>query len=156
MWLALGHDSDDGFRIDGVTGPDEYSALGDNNVFTNLMAQRNLTAAADACLRITEQARLLLVSGPEVEAWRRGRPAIVIPWDGELQLHPQGEGFTRHERWDFAGTQPTDTRCFCTFRISTSTASKWSSKRTSYWRCSCAPMLSPPSRNTEISITTRN
>ena len=26
------------FRIDGVTGPDEYSAVADNNVFTNLMA----------------------------------------------------------------------------------------------------------------------
>ena len=30
------------FRIDGVTGPDEYSAIADNNVYTNLMAQRNL------------------------------------------------------------------------------------------------------------------
>ena len=37
-----------GFRIDGVTGPDEYSAIADNNVYTNLMAQRNLRAAADA------------------------------------------------------------------------------------------------------------
>ena len=26
------------FRIDGVTGPDEYSAIADNNVYTNLMA----------------------------------------------------------------------------------------------------------------------
>ena len=35
------------FRIDGVTGPDEYSAIVDNNVYTNLMAQQNLRAAAD-------------------------------------------------------------------------------------------------------------
>ncbi len=39
------------FRIDGVTGPDEYSAIADNNVYTNLMAQRNLRAAADAAER---------------------------------------------------------------------------------------------------------
>ena len=43
LWRSLGHhDADGGFRIDGVTGPDEYSAIADNNVYTNLMAQRNL------------------------------------------------------------------------------------------------------------------
>ncbi len=42
LWLSLGHyDADGQFRIDGVTGPDEYSALADNNVYTNLMAQHN-------------------------------------------------------------------------------------------------------------------
>ena len=39
------------FRIDGVTGPDEYSAIADNNVYTNLMAQRNLRDAAAAAER---------------------------------------------------------------------------------------------------------
>ena len=43
LWRSLGHyDLDGSFRIDGVTGPDEYSAIADNNVYTNLMAQRNL------------------------------------------------------------------------------------------------------------------
>ncbi|MGH9123367.1 MAG: glycoside hydrolase family 65 protein, partial [Acidimicrobiales bacterium] len=49
LWRSLGqHDVDGSFRIDGVTGPDEYSAVADNNVFTNLMAANNLKAAADA------------------------------------------------------------------------------------------------------------
>ena len=49
LWRELGHHDVDGrFRIDGVTGPDEYSAITDNNVYTNLMAQQNLVAAADA------------------------------------------------------------------------------------------------------------
>ena len=48
LWRSLGHhDAAGRFRIDGVTGPDEYCALADNNVYTNLMAQRNLRAAAD-------------------------------------------------------------------------------------------------------------
>ena len=39
-YRSLGHHDPHGrFRIDGVTGPDEYSALADNNVYTNLMAQ---------------------------------------------------------------------------------------------------------------------
>ena len=41
------HDVGGSFRIDGVTGPDEYSAIADNNVYTNLMARRNLLGAAD-------------------------------------------------------------------------------------------------------------
>ncbi len=40
LWRSLGHyDLQGRFRIDGVTGPDEYSAIADNNVYTNLMAQ---------------------------------------------------------------------------------------------------------------------
>src|SRR5690606_15122371 len=55
LWASLGHHDAAGFfRIDGVTGPDEYSALADNNVFTNLMAARNLEAAADAAERHPE------------------------------------------------------------------------------------------------------
>ena len=106
LWQSLGHEDHTGFRIDGVTGPDEYSALGDNNVFTNLMAQRNLLAAADACRRHTEEARSLEVTVPEVDAWLRAAAQIVIPWDEGLQVHPQCEGFTSHQRWDFAGTGP--------------------------------------------------
>jgi alpha,alpha-trehalose phosphorylase len=39
LWRSLGHhDAKGEFRIDGVTGPDEYTAIVDNNVYTNLMA----------------------------------------------------------------------------------------------------------------------
>ena len=49
MWISLGHYGKRGrFCIDGVTGPDEYSVLSDNNGYTNLMAQPNLGCAADA------------------------------------------------------------------------------------------------------------
>ena len=60
MWRSLGHHvPGQDFRIDGVTGPDEYSALADNNVYTNLMAQRNLLAAADYAARFKERAATL-------------------------------------------------------------------------------------------------
>lgn len=58
LWRCLGHHDRDGrFRIDGVTGPDEYSALMDNNVYTNLMAQRNLRGAADVVIRHPDKQR---------------------------------------------------------------------------------------------------
>src|SRR6185369_17715123 len=70
LWRSLGHHDAEGcFRIDGVTGPDEYSALVDNNVFTNLMAARNLEAAADVATRYPERAAALGVEQSEIAAW---------------------------------------------------------------------------------------
>lgn len=52
LWRSLGFLNAHGqFRIDGVTGPNEYSALANNNVYTNLLAQHNLRAAAEAAKR---------------------------------------------------------------------------------------------------------
>jgi len=107
LWRSLGHhDAHGRFRIDGVTGPDEYSAVADNNLYTNLMAQRNLRLAADAVERHTDRAVELAVNPEEVAAWRDAARAIVIPFDEQLGVHPQAEGFTEHQRWDFARTAP--------------------------------------------------
>jgi alpha,alpha-trehalose phosphorylase len=105
LWRSLGHyDLDGDFRIDGVTGPDEYSAVADNNVYTNLMAQRNLLGAAAACQRHPDKAGDLGVTPEEMAAWRAAADRIVIPFDEKLGVHQQSEGFTRHEPWDFAAT----------------------------------------------------
>ena len=107
LWLSLGHRTMNGeFRIDGVTGPDEYSAITDNNVFTNLMAARNLRAAADVAVRHPDLAGLLEVDAEECAAWRDAASAMCVPYDEALGVHPQSEGFTAHARWDFAGTGP--------------------------------------------------
>jgi alpha,alpha-trehalose phosphorylase len=107
LWASLGHhDPADGFRIDGVTGPDEYSPVADNNVYTNLMAQRNLVVAADAAERNSEAADALGVDDDEIAAWRKAAEAMVVPWDEQLGVHPQAEGFTRHQEWDFEATGP--------------------------------------------------
>jgi alpha,alpha-trehalose phosphorylase len=105
LWRSLGHyDSQGKFRIDGVTGPDEYSALADNNIYTNLMAQHNLRSAADVAERHPDQARQLGIDEEERAAWRNAAGAILIPYDDSLDVHPQAEGFTSHEVWDFAAT----------------------------------------------------
>ena len=107
LWRSLGHHDMDGrFRIDGVTGPDEYSAVADNNVFTNLMAQQNLRAAADVAARHSDVAARLGVTPEETASWRDAAAAVVVPYDERLGVHPQSEGFTDHARWDFEGTRP--------------------------------------------------
>ena len=109
LWRSLGHhDAQGGFRIDRVTGPDEYTALGDNNVYTNLMAARNLTVAADVAVRHPKQSAELGVDEEEIASWRDAAGAMVIPFDAELNVTPQCEGFTRYRKWDFAATQPND------------------------------------------------
>ncbi len=107
LWRTLGHHDLQGrFRIDGVTGPDEYSAIADNNVYTNLMAARNLVGAADVCERNQDRARELGVTPEEMADWRAAADRIFIPYDHRLGVHPQAEGFTDHEIWDFAKTKP--------------------------------------------------
>jgi alpha,alpha-trehalose phosphorylase len=107
LWRSLGHhDAEGHFRIDGVTGPDEYSALADNNVYTNLMAERNLRAAADAVEQHPDRATALRVDSEEAAAWRDAAIDMVVPYDASLGVHPQSEGFTSHQRWDFAHTRP--------------------------------------------------
>jgi alpha,alpha-trehalose phosphorylase len=105
LWRSLGHhDAHGAFHIDGVTGPDEYSAVADNNVYTNLMAQRNLRNAADAVERHPGRAAELGVDLEEAASWRDAANGMVVPYDEELGVHPQAERFTRHAVWDFAQT----------------------------------------------------
>ncbi|AXB48114.1 glycosyl hydrolase [Amycolatopsis albispora] len=105
LWISLGHHGrHGGFRIDGVTGPDEYSAIADNNVYTNLMAQRNLREAALACERQPDVASSFGVNPEELAEWRLAADEMVIPYDELLEVHPQAERFTQHVDWDFEGT----------------------------------------------------
>jgi len=107
LWDSLGHfDLKGHYRISGVTGPDEYSALVDDNVYTNLMAARNLIGAAEAVDRFPVEAAGLGVSADEQEKWRVSAAAIYVPFDDVLGVHQQADGFTHHAVWDFENTPP--------------------------------------------------
>jgi alpha,alpha-trehalose phosphorylase len=108
LWRSLGYlnTAMDQFRIDGVTGPDEYSALSDNNVYTNLVAQQNLRWAAEAVQRHPEKAHALGVGTEEAASWHEAAEKMYIPYDTRLEVTPQDEAFTEHEVWDFAGITP--------------------------------------------------
>jgi alpha,alpha-trehalose phosphorylase len=109
LWRSLGHhDAEGRFRIDGVTGPDEYSAIADNNVYTNLMAQRNMIEAAQVVERQPARAQALGVDAEEAASWRDAAAAVFLPFDESLNVHPQSEGLTRHQPWDFEHTPPGD------------------------------------------------
>jgi alpha,alpha-trehalose phosphorylase len=105
LWRSLGqHDASGQFRIEGVTGPDEYSAVKDNNLYTNLMAQHNLAAAAQLAEKLQDEARELGVTTEETASWRDAAEDMYIPYDEKLKVHQQHDGFTHYARWDFKGT----------------------------------------------------
>ncbi|MEZ0163842.1 glycoside hydrolase family 65 protein [Kineococcus sp. LSe6-4] len=102
LWMSLGHhDARGHWHVAGVTGPDEYTAVVVDNVFTNLAAAQNLRVAAQACGRHPDLARSLGVDLEEQAAWRDAAAAVTVPYDEDLRVHQQCEGFTRRPEWDF-------------------------------------------------------
>jgi alpha,alpha-trehalose phosphorylase len=102
LWYSLGHHDRHGvWHLDGVTGPDEYTAVVRDNTFTNLMAAANLHIAVAACRRNPEAARAMGVSTEEAAAWSDAADAVHVPIDEELGVHQQCDGFTTLSEWDF-------------------------------------------------------
>jgi alpha,alpha-trehalose phosphorylase len=112
MWFDLGFYRSGRFHIHGVTGPDEYTALVDDNAYTNAMARMNLRFAAHAVDRMSQEvperyarlAALLGLTDEEVVAWRLAGDAMFIPHDMDLGITPQDVNFLTKEPWDFEGT----------------------------------------------------
>ncbi|WP_432523589.1 glycoside hydrolase family 65 protein [Kineococcus sp. SYSU DK006] len=105
LWVVLGREDEQGrFHVDGVTGPDEYTALVDDNAYTNLMAQANLRAAVELARRFPERADALGVGEEELAVWERLADAVHVPRDPDTGMPTQDAGSTRRKRWDFEGT----------------------------------------------------
>jgi alpha,alpha-trehalose phosphorylase len=114
MWHDLGFFRGHRFHIHGVTGPDEYTALVDDNAYTNAMARMNLRFAADVVdrMRTAEPERYAVLASElglreeEPAHWRVAGDAMYIPYDLELKITPQDHDFLSKEPWDFDGTPP--------------------------------------------------
>jgi alpha,alpha-trehalose phosphorylase len=115
LWLDLGFYSKTKggkFCINGVTGPDEYKTVVNNNAYTNLMARENLRYATNTIDVLREQepdAYAMLVHKTaleltEVEAWRSAAENMYVPYDENLKIIPEDDGFLDREVWDFKNT----------------------------------------------------
>jgi alpha,alpha-trehalose phosphorylase len=100
------------FHIHGVTGPDEYTAVVDDNLYTNVMARFTMRLAADVVTRLRSEdpdAHRSLVAATglvddEVAEWTRAADSMCVLYDAELGINPQDDAFLGHEAWDWAGT----------------------------------------------------
>ena len=120
IWMQIGQFSPahaGAFCIYSVTGPDEYSALVNNDCYTNRMAQLHLRYAADVATQLAQsgpenylaatQAVDLLESEPA--AWRAAADAMYLPVDQRHGVHPQDDNFLDRPSWNFAA-EPGDER----------------------------------------------
>ncbi|HEU4421837.1 MAG TPA: glycosyl hydrolase family 65 protein, partial [Pilimelia sp.] len=113
LWEDLGFYGADGeFHIHGVTGPDEYTTVVNDNTYTNLMARLNLSYAASS-VRLLREARPDAYTSlahevglrpDEVESWERAAAAMHVPYDPERGIHPQDDTFLKRELWDLQNT----------------------------------------------------
>jgi alpha,alpha-trehalose phosphorylase len=100
------------FHIHGVTGPDEYTAVVDDNLYTNVMARFTLRFAADVVTRLRSAdpvayRTLVAATGladEEVAEWTRAAEAMCVLYDADLGINPQDDGFLDQEAWDWDGT----------------------------------------------------
>lgn len=121
LWATLGFwrgtNGDATFHIHGVTGPDEYTTVVNDNLFTNVMARFNLRLASRVVRELAASdprgfdglvERTGLDAG-EADAWEQAADAMYIPFSEGLGIHPQDSLFLEREVWDLAHT-PDDQR----------------------------------------------
>ncbi|GEL44902.1 hypothetical protein CHO01_00180 [Cellulomonas hominis] len=154
LWAGRGHHAADGFHLDGVTGPDEYTAVVDDNAYTNLMARRNLRGAADAAERFPAEAGRLGVTADERAAWRRAADRMVVPYSPTWASPSSTPGSPGTRPGTSAPRRPPGTRWPTTRRSSSSTAARSSSRPTSCSPCTWRARRSTPSRSAGTSPTT--
>jgi alpha,alpha-trehalose phosphorylase len=95
-----------------VTGPDEYTAVVNNNAYTNLMARENLLFAVETVTKMRDQLSASFetlvdrtqLDFSEVEAWQKAADDMYVPYDRKLGIHPQDEDFLDLEVWDIKNT----------------------------------------------------
>ena len=117
LWEDLGFYAANGeevFRIHGVTGPDEYTTVVNDNLYTNVMARFNLKYAARVVDLLEEWdtnafsglCRRVGLEPGETKRWARAADSMYLPYDEELGIHPQDDNFLGLEPWDFENTPP--------------------------------------------------
>ena len=118
LWATLGFwrftetGEPESFHIHGVTGPDEYTTVVNDNLFTNVMARYNLRYAARVVREMAvdqpEAYRAMVdrldLDEAEPVAWQSAGEAMHIPYSEALGIHPQDAVFLEREVWDLENT----------------------------------------------------
>lgn len=114
LWADTGHMHNGQFRIDDVTGPDEYTCIVNNNYYTNVMAKHNLLWAAKIYRLLeeedAEQLRLLAgrleLTETEANMWQSAGENMYLPYDETYNINAQDDSFLQKARWDLKNTPP--------------------------------------------------
>ncbi len=106
LWMDVGQFYKKKFRINDVTGPDEYTCIVNNNYYTNVMAQHHLRWAVKFYEMLKPYELFQLVeqkiglSELEVDGFRKAAEKMYLPYNDELKINPQDDSFLKKERLD--------------------------------------------------------
>jgi Trehalose and maltose hydrolases (possible phosphorylases) len=112
IWLEIGHFHQGKFKIDAVTGPDEYTAIVNNNYYTNVMAKYNLKWASKLYYELKKADTVLLndlcnkiaLTEEEIVQFVKAYKNMYLPYDEDLKINAQDDTFLSKAVWDFENT----------------------------------------------------
>jgi alpha,alpha-trehalose phosphorylase len=112
LWYDTGHFSNGKFKIDCVTGPDEYTCIVNNNYYTNIMAKYNLKWAVNIYVKLKNTHLNCLetlknkigIDEYEIKNWEKAYLNMYIPYHTEKDINPQDDTFLNKAVWDFENT----------------------------------------------------
>ena len=87
------------YHLHHVTGPDEYTAVIDNNYYTNSLIKYHLSFLIDYI-----EAHALEISREELMVFKDIKEHIVLLYDDKLGIDVQDQSFLTKKPWDFENT----------------------------------------------------
>ncbi len=117
IWADLGAfigERGNRFCINTVTGPDEYTAIVNNNCYTNMMAAGHMHYAYKVFCHLKDKypesmqtlAEKIGLQESEPELWKLAADNIYIPYHEGKKLYLQDDSFLSKAPWDFKNTPP--------------------------------------------------
>lgn len=118
IWSQMGHFSDQHqgrFCLHEVTGPDEYTAMVNNNFYTNSMAKLHLGFAVEIAQLMQQRSNnayadlveKIGLTSAELTRWQYAAQYMYLPYDEKIGVNPQDDSFLSKPKWDTANT-PSD------------------------------------------------
>lgn len=109
LWMDMGHYTKNGFCLDMVTGPDEYTCLVNNNFYTNAGAKYNLNAIYHVINLLWSKGLggHLDVTQGELDEFKKAADAMYLPYDEDLGITCQDDSFLQKKKLDL-NTIPKD------------------------------------------------
>ncbi|WP_125760422.1 glycoside hydrolase family 65 protein [Companilactobacillus hulinensis] len=105
FWAEFGNWNKDKFEFWSVTGPDEYTALVNNNYYTNRMAKHNLALVKKYADKLVKRSDVSLddygTNKDEIKKLYEISKAVYLPFDKEKEINAQDDSFLSKPLWPF-------------------------------------------------------
>lgn len=104
LWIDLGHYQDGMFKIDCVTGPDEYTCMVNNNYYTNISAKNNLLNAYKLINILKNKEEYILfkdrtgITDEELNEFNNAANCMYLPYDEKLDIIMQDDSFLNKKK----------------------------------------------------------